>query len=543
MRRSALGVLARRPRLLVVGGLVLLQWIAVAVYAVTTTHNGWLFYQGGDQTWYWSTTWLLSEGTLPLSYVGYGWSYLLSPVALVAGPSFLDGLPVVLLVQVLVLLPLALVCVYALAARLAGRHVAAAAGLLWIAIPFLLSPFFVERYREKWVDLFLPQAFGLTGLTDFVSLVAVAVAAVFVFRTLDGGGDKQALLAGLAAGFAVGVKPANALFLIAVALALAVARRWREAVVLALALAPALVALAVWKYRGLGNLPVLALDGSRVAAGEGYQPPIGLSLGRYIDLDWGRLDANFVALQEVTWSVRIIEFLPLAGAIAVARRSLPKAVFLLAWVASFVVVKGTAEAATVDSGSFFRLLMPAWPAYFLLAVSLPLLVPRVGGILAAAPARPPAPPSRRVLAAAGLLLGLVPVVLFAALPATKGQRAVREPGSGVYVPVVDELRPTVERRGGAQRLAWRKVGPGPGTHAFYRVYRIAGSDGVTCVAKGADECTFEGATTVATTRETAYTDRPPRGDWFYRVGVVANWRDDPTLGDLLLLGTAARAAT
>ncbi len=45
------------------------------------------------------------------------------------------------------------------------------------------------------------------------------------------------------------------------------------------------------------------------------------------------------------------------------------------WLAAFLVVKGFSERATIESGSFWRLLMPAWPAYLLLFASIPLLVP------------------------------------------------------------------------------------------------------------------------------------------------------------------------
>ena len=71
----------------------------------------------------------------------------------------------------------------------------------------------------------------------------------------------------------------------------------------------------------------------------------------------------------------MLQFLPLAGAIAVARRSVPAAGLFLTWLLGYVVVKGAADVATVESGSFWRLIMPALPAFVLLAASVPLLVP------------------------------------------------------------------------------------------------------------------------------------------------------------------------
>ena len=41
-------------------------------------------------------------------------------------------------------------------------------------------------------------------------------------------------------------------------------------------------------------------------------------------------------LREFTWSARVLQWLPLAGALAVARRSLPAAGLLLAWLLGYV---------------------------------------------------------------------------------------------------------------------------------------------------------------------------------------------------------------
>ena len=57
----------------------------------------------------------------------------------------------------------------------------------------------------------------------------------------------------------------------------------------------------------------------------------------------------------------MLQSLPLAGAVAVARRSIPAAALFLGWLLGYVVVKGAAEVATVESGSYWRLIMPALP--------------------------------------------------------------------------------------------------------------------------------------------------------------------------------------
>ncbi len=44
-------------------------------------HNGWIFYQGGDQLWLYTTGWLLAHGHLAQPLVGYGLPTVLAPIA------------------------------------------------------------------------------------------------------------------------------------------------------------------------------------------------------------------------------------------------------------------------------------------------------------------------------------------------------------------------------------------------------------------------------------------------------------------------------
>ncbi len=87
----------------------------------------------------------------------------------------------------------------------------------------------------------------------------------------------------------------------------------------------------------------------------------------------------------------MIQFLPLAGAIAVARRSVPAAGLFLGWLLGYVVVKGAADVATVESGSYWRLIMPGLPAFVLLAAAIPLLVPTFPRADGRAPCAAPRP--------------------------------------------------------------------------------------------------------------------------------------------------------
>src|SRR5207249_3709626 len=120
----------------VLAAFVLVEWVALAVFALTVRHNGWLYYAGGDQLWHYSGAYLLAHGHLPPSYVGYGWSILLAPLAAVAGPNLVSALPGIVLLNTVVLLPVALFCVYYISARIAGRLFGYFTAGLWIALPY-----------------------------------------------------------------------------------------------------------------------------------------------------------------------------------------------------------------------------------------------------------------------------------------------------------------------------------------------------------------------------------------------------------------------
>jgi len=532
------------------GGLIVAQFAALGVFVATVRHNGWLFYQGGDQTFYYTTAWLVSHWHLPTTPIGYGWSYLTSPIALGAGSDILDALPALLLVQVIVLLPIALLCVYGIASRLGGRVLGYLAATLWVAAPYAVIPLWDQRYHQKWIELFLPQALGLTNLADFPSMVCLLVAAYFTFRALDDRSWHAVAAAGLAAGFAVGIKPGNGIFLGGPLLAFLLARRWRHLVLFGAAAAPALLTLAVWKERGLGVTPALAYGDSRYAAAI---LPIASALSpvtKYVHIDWGQLGHNLDITREFFWSVRPLEYLPFAGVVAVARRSVPKAALLAVWFFGFLLIKGSASQANVEDSSFFRLMMPAFPAYLLLAASIPLLVPAFGPRLAER-----FPPGRRQflgtrsLAAAAVVFGLIPLVVVAALRSNDSARAVKYFDQGVFVPVSPQFRPTASTNAGRVVVRWHAIAA-PVPH-FYRVLRSRTFDpapridastpaheGVQCLrarsSRGALDCRLS-MDTVGVTSSPQVTDNPGPGHWTYRIGLSANWLDDITLGDVLLV--------
>jgi hypothetical protein len=537
---------------IVLAPLVVAQWIVVGAFALFfVQRNGWLFYQGGDQTWFYTSAWMLGGGEIPETFVGYTLPFLYAPITWIAGSNILAGLPAVLLFQFFVLLPLGLLMIYAIASRIGGRVLGYWAAALWIAVPFLTIPLFVDRYYETYVELTLPQALGLTGLGDFPSMIAVLVAAYFCVRTLETRATPDAVATGLAAGVAIGIKPANGLFVFAPLVALAVARQPRNALLFAGALVPSLVALTIWKARGSG-ISFLAAETIRLAAApEGdprfVEPSTWERLREYVPLDVDQINYQFLGFREFFFSARVIEFIPVAGALAVARRSVPQMVFLATWLGAFFVVKGSSEAVNVETGSIWRLLMPAFPAYFLLLAAIPLLVPVWGERIARrfpVRSRPLRPKSVAFVAAVVVFLA-IPLAALAVLPPSEGDRAAKLPHQSLFIPHNADFKLSVEAAGDRLRLRWtppRRVS----ADQFYvvlsspRRYWFAQSggyvvEGIHCRAGGASKrCTVE-MSELGRTRETELLFPQPRGLYTYRVALAANWRDDLGAGDIFLI--------
>ena len=383
VRRAARAVMSL-PVWVVLGVVLVSQWIVVAIVASIAPHNGFSYYSGGDDTWYYTSAWVLGHGHIPQAYVGYGSSFLLAPLARLAGPSLVAGLPFVVAFNVIVLWPIALLCVYGIAKAIAGRGFAYFASLAWTVFPLASIPWFYPRYHHRLVDLVLPSTVGLVATADFPAVVFVLIATYFALRAITQGSFEAALMAGAAAGFALAVKPANAIFLPAPLAALLVARRPKELLLFCGGLVPALGALALWKYRGIGYLPAFSHSASALASGRLTPPPVGsLSFTHYFKFNWAHLRNNMYAVREFTWSLRLLTWVLVAGVVALARRSGAFAVLFGGTLVSYIVLKATSPAVDVGSGSFFRFMMPAFPAFFFSLVSLPLLVPVFGRTLAA----------------------------------------------------------------------------------------------------------------------------------------------------------------
>ena len=348
-------------------------------FALTVRHNGWLFYQGGDQIWLTDDGLAARRtGELAPTYVGYGWPLLLAPITCGRrARASSTAMPPVIGSTCSCSARSLLWAIYGLGARIAGRAFGLLAAAVWVVLPFAVIPLWRDDYHERYVEQFLPGALGLTGLADFQSMVLLLVGALLFMRALETRASLDGVAAGLVVGFAIGVKPSNGLFVAAPIVAALLARNLAAAAAVRRSRSlPALLTLAVWKQRGLGTLPAFALEETRLAAGAVVAGVAGVD--RYVDLDWAHLTTTSATCASTSGAHACSSGLRSPAPSRVARRSPPLAACSRPGSASFLVVKGTTVLSTVSSGSFFRFLMPAFPAYFLLAVSILLLVPTLG---------------------------------------------------------------------------------------------------------------------------------------------------------------------
>jgi hypothetical protein len=537
--------LLERPRI-VLGSLIGLQLVATIVLALRVEHNGWVWFQGGDQIVNTTTGWLAGQRILPPTEVSYLWPLFQTPITWLTGPTFLQALPPIVLLQVLVLGPIALLCVYDLASRIGGRLLGYWASLLWVIAPFAVIPLFVDRYQERWTEQFVPQALGLTAMPDFPSMVLVLLAAVLVARSLASEHAADVVLAGLLAGAAGGLKPPNYLFATGAVLGYVVARRWRALPLFALAMLPSLLVLAYWKEKGYGYLPALAAEQVRLAAGVGA---ISLDLDRYLDFDLDHWRAQMDYLREFFWSARVAQWAPIAGLLAVLRvRRAPIAALLAGWLGAFLVVKGFSPRADIQANTFWRLLMPAWPAYLLLFAAIPLLVPtaarRLGTRLSAPASHVPAWRWSIVAAVATLALPALAIAAAHPLQPPDPPAVVQYfPTTTILTPVDDGIAVAVSREGDANALRWTMDDEWR-AEVFYQVYRWDGPGPDTLCSTDRESswsCYLRGSV-VGTTRDASFTDLGAPTAATYRVGVGTNWANDPALGDIFAVSPTAAAA-
>ena len=125
-----------------------------------------------------------------------------------------------------------------------------------------------------------------------------------------------------------------------------------------------------------------------------------------------------------------------------ARPASAVAALLAGWLGAFLLIKGFSPRADIQANTFWRLLMPAWPAYLLLFSAIPLLVPtfarRLGHRLE--------PPTRSRVRLRWIVIVAVVTVLVPAVATASSSRLeppappalVQEVGTATILTPVDE---------------------------------------------------------------------------------------------------------
>lgn len=542
-RRALAWIEGARPAY-VLAGFVVAEWLITLGVALSVRHNGWLYYQGGDELWHYVTSWLLGQGRLAHTSVGYGWAVVLLPFALAGGPDLVTPLPFIVLLNVLVLMPIALLATYGIGRRLGGRLFGYWCAALWILVPIIGIKYTDAGYHQRYTELLLPQSLGLTGMSDFPSMVGGVVAAYFTLRAVQGHSRSDGVLAGLLAGVVIGIKPSNAPLVVGMALALLVARRWRSLVYTGAGFAPGIVALVVWKARGEGNLPLFhsASPGTGLMTAHAA-PLLALGLHTYVSPSWSFFTAQLHDVEQHFWSVRVIEWLFLAGLVGLFRRSRPAALLFGGWFFSLVGAKWmTPGHGTIADSDLLRQTIPAIPAALMLLAGLLFLFPGL-------PQRMHSPlpgewGSRRLRIglASGLvtLFAVVPIALAAGLPTLSTSDTLSyytQSGSSLSAPfaVDPSWKPTLTRAGRTVHLSWRRLTPLGGT-LDYNVVVAPASQAIVCaVTGGGAQCRVNGSLAAAT-HGTAYTGKLGPGTWTFRVLATGSWINDPMAGNSFVAG-------
>jgi hypothetical protein len=450
---------------------------------------------------------------------------------------------VIVLLQAIVLVPLTLFLFWLVANRLFGRVFAWACAALWVAAPLLLLRGFVPSYHWVFDQLFLvPHWFGFAAMADLPSVAAVLATVWLTLRAVDDGSPTDAVLAGLAGGITLGLKPSNGFIVPPLVVLVVATRRWREGVLWIAAVVPSLVALLLWKARGLGTVPLKSATPAVRSAASSH-PVVALTTSKYIPIDPRHYANELNGLREVFWSLRFVEFLAVAGAFGLIRKSPVRGLFVVVWFASYGIVKASSSGSDFQSATFWRLAEPALPAYIMLAVGVAYCVPAWGRrvAVAAIPSRSWRTIDWRRIAPAAVLLGLLPVLVIATLRAHGPYRYARDENLVQEAPLSSAFHiHAVRIPGNKVRITWEKPPSTGGATTTFLVMTSGEDDG--CVAlRGASRCTLNDMTTLVETDSTSYVDSMEEyvHKW-YRVALAASYTEFH--GDLMLVSNAAEVS-
>ena len=234
----------------------------------------------------------------------------------------------------------------------------------------------------------------------------------------------------------------------------------------------------------------------------------------------------------------MVYFGALGGIVGLARRSTPAAILAGTWLGFYLLFKGGRS--DIYGGGWFTHLLAALPAYFVLLISVPFLLPFYGRRANA----PVMTRGGRLPRVAAGVLGAVSIggaLVVALLPTSTSTRAADDQILNLVVPV-DIFPLAAEKKQGVVTVSWPRQ-PDHGARITYAVLRSRPTDGSDCprLAGSSATCAFNGSTLAGYTDQGtfSFSDRPPSGPWIYRVSVSASPIPPQGPLDLIVLSRAA----
>src|SRR5262249_24451159 len=155
---------------------------------------------------------------------------------------------------------------------------------------------------------------------------------------------------------------------------------------------------------------------------------------------WEHLHQVLLGFREHFWIARVIEWLPIGGLIGLLIRSRRGALIVGTWFLVYLLAEGTFIPASIEDASFFRIMLPAFPAYVLLTSSIALLVPGVRA--RPAPVSPDKPGRRLTITVfvAFAFFAILPLGVLAAVPRLHDQGALAVRSPDTLVPVAGNVQ-------------------------------------------------------------------------------------------------------
>jgi hypothetical protein len=347
---------------------ILIQWGIVALLYFDVIHDPYhqtgtfIFHQGGDQDSYFALARSILDGHPIRSQFTLGYPLLLIPWIVVFQPASSTSLiPPIAIFHAFVLFPLSQGIFLTLAARITRRRLVALAALfLWTVLPILLYIGLALVNHVQLGALWAGHLVWLQMLSDPPATFLTLLSFWLLFRLIDSAVPRRELgwaaALGAACGLLLLIRINSVLSVGVVLLVLTVSRRWRA---LALVIGLSIVFFCPQLVYNAANF------GSPFAVGYvvfdqtsqglmNFIYPLKVLTSRYAFLAWGGLFSLAVLMG--------------GGLYALWRADRIGTLIIGLWAAGYLAFFSLYYYSW--TGSLFRFLIPVYPAYALLTVSL-----------------------------------------------------------------------------------------------------------------------------------------------------------------------------